>query len=145
MRSSECSLYSMKQIAEIRNIDIHDSDFYSMNYDDARRTLSFRCENLYAGKTFSFRFLDVLAYSMQSCSYYGRDTRLWEISAENYVLNGVSAGIQKHFTKEGRVASDEKTDCFRYLYPYFTVRFELASGDVLMISCKSMEVEKFGI
>ena len=135
--------YDFDTVSQIKDFYIHDSDFSSFCYDDSLKTISFSCKNQYLKKEFSFRFLDVCGYSMQSCNYLGKDTRIWEMYAHKYIINTLVAGslgnsglngIIKNGTGEEKVLEQRE--------PYFTVVFELASGDILMISCLLMKVNE---
>lgn len=124
----------------IDELYIHDSIFTGFNYDYINRKVYFVCENPYLNKKFDFKFYNVLLLDMQSCSFWHGGNRILDIFIEESTpqMNELFE-IQKQYKElyEGSYL-DRKI-------LYLQVKFQINSGDVLLIICEYIEFEEQNI
>ena len=124
----------------IDDLYIHDSIFTGFNYDYINRKVYFVCENPYLNKKFDFKFHNVLLLDMQSCSFWHGGNRILDIFIEESTprMNELFE-IQKQYKElyEGSYL-DQKI-------LYLQIKFQINSGDVLLIICEYIEFEEQNI
>ncbi|MGO5549096.1 hypothetical protein [Wansuia hejianensis] len=130
-------------INRINNIEVHDSLFIGFSYDDKKRELYFGCLNPYYKKKDIFVFSDVACYSMQSCEFLGEETRIWALYAEEAtkeMIVGTLANSNMFQAAQAYKMNKVYFSCDQF--SSFTLGFDLASGDVLLVTASLLEYKE---
>ena len=121
----------------IDDLYIHDSIFTGFDYDYINRKICFICENPYLNRKFYFEFYNVLLFDMQSCSFWHGGNRILDIFIEKSTpqMNELLEIQKQHQELYEGSYLDRKI-------LYLQIKFQINSGDVLLIICEYIEFKE---
>lgn len=124
----------------IDDLYIHDSIFTGFDYDYINRKICFICENPYLNRKFYFEFYNVLLFDMQSCSFWHGGNRILDIFIEKATpqMNELLEIQKQHQELYEGSYLDRKI-------LYLQIKFQINSGDVLLIICEYIEFKEQNI
>ncbi len=120
----------------IDSLYIHDSVFTGFDYDYTNRKIHFKCENSYY-KRFDFKFHNVILCDMQSCSFWHGGNAILDMFIEDTTPQmDELLKIQKEHQE---LYEDSYLD--RGIL-YLQIKFQMNSGDVLLVICEYLEFDE---
>lgn len=131
--------YDYKNKQDINLIYVHDFVFNGFLYDYNDRRVLFECENFYLQKKINFSFNNVILFDMQSCDFWHGGNRIYDI-----IVTDQSMKIESLVREQEQQGMSVKNSYIDKFISYISISFILVSGDVLNITCESMDVKNTG-
>ena len=122
---------------KVNDLYIHDSDFEGFCYDYDKRQIKLSCKNLFLEKIFHFTFDNVIYSGLQSCTFWHGGNSIYDIYLEDN-LPEMDRLMEIQNANSEMYAGSRLDDGTNYI----PVKFEINSGDTLLIICEAMECEE---
>lgn len=134
---------SNENLAELKNISLHDYTFLEFNYDAICKEIAIKLEEPSSSAQQLFLFKSVESFEKIGGESWGRDSvfpRIFEFVYMDSVKGELLSKLER------RVQSYSQTTLNHKEQPsLFQLRFLFVSGDVLDILCKSVEISPINV
>ncbi len=122
---------------EIDKLYLHDSEFEGFCYDYEKRQITLSCDNYFKEfrKRTVFTFHNVIFYSIQSCEFWGKCFRIYEIYLQD-------DSTEMDQLLKSKLAGDYKHSYLDKGVEYLPIEIGIISGDILVIICESVDVHE---
>ena len=129
--------FDFRNKEKVNDLYIHDSTFEGYSYDYGKRQINLSCKNFFIKKFFRFTFNNVIYSGLQSCTFWGYGNRILVIYLEDDLPE-----MERLMEIQNARPEIHAGSCLDDGTQYISVKFEINSGDTLLIICESMECEE---
>ena len=133
-------IFDYRNKNDLKEINIHDSDFTGYNYDYSNRTIVLTCNNRFTGKCLHFQFMNVIYSSLQSCSFWGGGNAVLWLN-----VNERDVGLDSLYELQRKNKEEYALSDLDQGIEYIIVEVTINSGDKLLIVSQWIEFQEKAI